>query len=111
MTNFVFFIPLPNTAGRFIIFLMCFGSRYRTGGNAWLPVGEILEDRNAGSVFFLCVSDQGVQDETAYLPVGEVFEDRDGDRGEDAQVRTCALPTALCTIIFHIFHEIYPICG
>jgi hypothetical protein len=67
-----------------------------------LPVGEILEDRNAGSVFFLCVSDQGVHEEIAWLPVGEVFEDRNGDRGEDAQVRTGALPAALCTFIFHL---------
>jgi hypothetical protein len=36
------------------------------------------------------------------LPVGEILEDRDGDRGQDAQVRTGALPAALCAQSFLI---------
>ncbi len=45
------------------------------------------------SIFFRCT------EEIAWLPVGEILEDRDGDGGQDAQVRTGALPAALCTII------------
>jgi hypothetical protein len=61
---------IPTTLVGSVFFSLCVSDQDVQKEIAWLPVGEILEDRNAGSVFFLCVSDQGVQEEIACLPVG-----------------------------------------
>jgi hypothetical protein len=49
-------------------------------------------------IFFMCSEWIKLQEEIACLPLGEVLEDRNGDRGQDAQVGTGALPAALCNV-------------
>ncbi len=81
------------------------GCRSESGSGKRMPNRPNPHNTGRFSILVLGVPDQGVQEEIACLPVGEILEDRDGDRGEDAQVRTGALPATLCTIIFHPYSK------